>query len=158
LLGRAVATLAEGLSTLGDLREGEVAWTIAAALKAADVAIPPSLQELVIGEETGIAERAKVLKKEYSRKAKAAVGQVIQGKGADLGDVDAFKRAAVGVGQRAGLLWGSDLGIALQILDVGKGGRAITDSSAALELAAWSVSAAHLALRETLQLSLKGPR
>ncbi len=159
LLGRAVATLAEGLSTLGDLREGEVAWTIAAALKAADVPIPPPLEELVIGEETGIAERAKVLKKEYSRKAKAAVAQVIHGRGADLGEVDAFKRAAVGVGQRSGLLWGSDLGVALQILDVGKGGRAITDSPAALELAAWSVSNAHLTLRDKLQISLhQGPR
>ena len=34
LLGRAVATLAEGVATLGALREGELGWTIAAAFRA----------------------------------------------------------------------------------------------------------------------------
>jgi hypothetical protein len=59
---------------------------------------------------------------------------------------------------RTGLLWASDLAVALQILDVGKGGRALTDSPAALDLVAWSVSNEHLSLREQLELSLKGTR
>ena len=158
LLGRAVATAAEGVATIAELREGELAWTIAAAIKAADLPLPPALQELVVGEDTGIAERAKVLKKEYSRKAKGAIAQVVQGKGDELADVDGFKRRALAVGHRTGLLWASDLAVALQILDVGKGGRAITDSPPALELTAWSISNEHLTLREQLQLSLKGTR
>ncbi len=158
LLGRAVATIAEGVAGLAELRDGELAWTLAAALKAAELPLPPQLQELVIGEETGIAERAKILKKEYNRKAKAVIASVVQGRGSELSDVDAFKRAALAVGQRAGLVWASDLAVALQILDVGKGGRALTDSPAALELTAWSVSREHIEIREQLQLSLKGTR
>jgi hypothetical protein len=158
VLGRVVATLAEGVASLAELRESEHAWTLAAAIKAADVPIAPALQELVIGEDTGIAERAKILKKEYSRKTRAAVAAAVQGKGPELAEVAAFRRAALAVGHRVGLLWSSDLAVALQILDVGRGGRAITDSPAALELAAWSVSNEHLDLRETLQLSLKGAR
>ncbi len=158
ILGRAVACVAEGVASLTELREGELAWTIAAAVKAVDLPLPSALQELVIGEDTGIAERAKVLKKEFSRKAKAAITQLVQSKGAELANVDAFTRGALAARQRTGLLWASDLGVALQILDVGKGGRAITDSPAALDLVAWSVSNEHLALRELLQLSLKGTR
>jgi hypothetical protein len=50
------------------------------------------------------------------------------------------------------------LAVALSILDVGKGGRALVDSPAALELVAFSVSDDHLRLREKLGLSLKGSR
>jgi len=158
LLGRAVSTVAEGVAGLAELREGEVGWTIAAALKAADLALPVQLQELVVGEDTTVNERAKILKKEYNRKAKAAIAQVVQGKGAELAAIDELRRTALAAGQRTGLVWGSDLAVALQILDVGKGGRAITDSPAALDLVAWSVSNEHLELREKLQLSLKGSR
>jgi hypothetical protein len=62
------------------------------------------------------------------------------------------------VTNRAGLLWSSDLAVALSVLDVGKGGRAVADSPAALDLAAWSVSDHHLRLREKLGLALKGSR
>jgi hypothetical protein len=157
LLGRVVATLAEGVAGLADLREGELAWTIAAALRAIDAPVPPQLQEIVVGEDTGIAERAKVIKKELGRKAKAAV-QGVASKGAELANVDAFRRSALAVRNRAGLCWASDLGVALAVLDVGKGGRDIADSPAALDLASWSVSAAHLDLREKLQIALKGSR
>jgi hypothetical protein len=156
LLARAVATLAEGVATLSELREGELPWTIAAALRAVDVQVPPALSELVVGDDTSIAERAKVLKKELARKSKQVVTSIAQNKAVDLGNVEAFKRAALAVGHRAGLLWSSDLAVALSILDVGKGGRAIVDSPAALDLAAWSVSDDHLRLREKLGLSLKG--
>src|SRR6185295_16762718 len=71
LLGRAVATLAEGGATLAALREGELGWTIAAALRAIDLPIPPGLNSEIAGEDASIAERARILKKEMSRKAKA---------------------------------------------------------------------------------------
>ena len=105
-----------------------------------------------------IAERAKILKKELSRKAKQILVQLAGTRAADLAAVDEFTRAALAVGQRAGLVWASDLAVALSILDVGKGGRALVDSPASLDLVAWSVSDDHLRLREKLGLSLKGSR
>jgi Tfp pilus assembly protein PilF len=158
LLGRVVATIAEGVSTLPELREGELAWTLAAALRAVDVQLPAALGELVFGDETTIGERAKLLKKELSRKAKSAVQELARTRLNQLTSVDDFKRAAIGVGHRAGLLWSGDLAIALSVLDVGKGGRSLSDSQPALDLTAWSVSEAHLRLREKLGNTVKAPR
>lgn len=158
LLGRVVATVAEGVATLSELRDGELAWTIAAALRAVDAQVPAALAEQVVSDDTSIAERARILKKELSRKAKQIVVQLAGSRAGELADVDGFRRSALAVGQRAGLLWASDLAVALSILDVGKGGRALVDSPAALDLAAWSVSDDHLRLREKLGLSLKGTR
>ena len=158
-LGRAVATLAEGLATLPELRESELGWTIAAALRASDVAaIPAGISEHVVGEEVTIAERAKLLKKEIGRKQKAVVQQLVQHKAAELTDVDEFRKLALAVGNRAGLLWCGDLAIAHAQLDVGKGGKALADSPSALELTAWSISDDHLKLRERLGVALKGSR
>jgi hypothetical protein len=120
--------------------------------------VPAGLGEQVVSDDTSIAERAKIFKKELSRKAKQIIVQLAATRAADLADVEGFKRAALAVRQRAGLLWASDLAVALSILDVGKGGRALVDSPAALDLAAWSVSDDHLRLREKLGLSLKGSR
>ncbi|MBV8758093.1 MAG: hypothetical protein JO257_12480 [Deltaproteobacteria bacterium] len=156
LLGRAVATLAEGTSALDALREGELAWTIAAALRAFDQPVPAQLAEVVAGEDAPIAERAKVLKKELSRKARGVVQQL--GRSAGESDVAQFEAAAIAVGQRAGLVWAGDLAVALSVLDVGKGGRSITDSAAALALVAWSVSDEHLKLRDKLGVAIKGAR
>jgi hypothetical protein len=72
----------------------------------------------------------------------------------DLSDVEAIRRTAIAVGHRAGLLWSGDLAVALSVLDVGKSGRALVDSPFALDLVAWSVSAAHLGLREKLGLGV----
>src|SRR5262249_14134764 len=123
LLGRAVGTIAEGVTVIADLREGELAWTIAAALRASDAKLPPALVEQVVNDENSVAERARVLRKELSRKAKAVLVQLSQTKPNALSDVDGLKRAALGVGHRAGLLWASDLAVALNVLDVGHGGR-----------------------------------
>jgi hypothetical protein len=41
-------------------------------------------------------------------------------------------------------------------LDVGKGGKAITDSPLALDLTAWSVSAEHARIRQMLGISIGG--
>jgi hypothetical protein len=155
LLGRTVATLAEGVAGLADLREGELPWTIAAAMRACDVAIPPSLSELVSGEETSIAERAKVLKKELSRKAKGVIAQVAP-RIRDAAEIETFRTRTLETRNRAGLVWAGDLAVALGILDVGKGGRQLTDSPAALALVGWSVSLEHLKLRSQLGVALKG--
>jgi hypothetical protein len=154
-LGRVVATIAEGVATLGDLRDTELEWTIAAALKACDVAPPPALAERVAGDETSIADRAKLLKKELSRKARGAVQQLVQARAAELVHIEGLRRNALAVGHRAGLLWAGDLAVALAQLDVGKGGRTLVDSPAALELVAWSVSEPHLQLRDKLGVALK---
>ena len=156
LLGRAVALLAEGFATLPDLRDVELGWTFAAALRAADLAIPPGIADEVVGEDASIAERTKILKKELSRKAKAALQQIVQQRTAELVDIAGFRRAAHDVANRAGLLWAGDLAVALAQLDVGKGGKALTDSPAALELTGWSVSEEHERLREKLGVALKG--
>jgi hypothetical protein len=71
-------------------------------------------------------------------------------------DIAGFRHAAAAIGHRAGLLWCGDLAVALAQLDVGKGGKAISDSTAALELAAWSVSDEHARLREVLGVGLRG--
>lgn len=157
-LGRAVATLAEGVATLGALREGELGWTIAAVFRAIDVAVPPALHAEIAGEDAGIAERAKILKKEMSRKAKAVVQQIMQTRPAEIVNVETFRHDALAIGDRAGLLWAGDLAVAHAQLDVGRGGRALTDSWGALELTAWSVSEDHMKLRERLGIGLRGVR
>jgi hypothetical protein len=99
-----------------------------------------------------------VIRKEMSRKARGVVQQLAQQRGGELVDIAGFRRGALGAGNRTGLLWSGDLHVALTQLDVGRGGRAITDSAAALDLVAWSVSDEHLRLRELLGISLKGAR
>jgi hypothetical protein len=158
LLGRAVATLAEGVATLGALREGELGWTIAAVFRAIDAALPPALHAEIAGEDASIAERAKILKKEMSRKAKAVVLQIAQTRPTEIVNVETFRHDALAIGDRAGLLWAGDLAVAHAQLDVGRGGRSLTDSWGALELTAWSVSEDHIRLRDRLGVGLKGAR
>jgi len=158
-LGRAVATLAEGLTGLIDLRDNELGWTFAAALRAVDVTtIPAGLADHVAGEDASIAERARVLKKELGRKQRAAVLELAKQRPTELGDVARFRRAALAIGQRAGLVWAGDLAVAHAQLDVGRGGKALHDSAPALELTAWSVSEDHLKLRDKLGVALRGTR
>ena len=155
-LGRTIAAIAEGVSALAHLREGELGWTIAAALRAVDAPIPTALGEHVAGEDASIAERAKLLKKEMSRKARSTVQQLAQSKSAELVDVGGFLQAALATTHRAGLLWAGNLAVAHAQLDVGKGGRSLADSTAALELTAWSVSEDHARLRDKLGIAIKG--
>jgi tetratricopeptide (TPR) repeat protein len=156
-LARAVATLAEGAAGLPALREGELGWTLAAAFRAIDLAIPPALAAEITGEDASIAERARLLKKEMSRKAKATVQQIVQSR-PELGNVEAFRQRVIAIADRAGLVWCGDLAVAHAQLDVGRGGRTLTDSKSGLELTAWSVSEDHLALRDRLGVGLKGAR
>src|SRR5262249_4083731 len=112
-IGRTVATLAEGVATLPELRDGELELFVAAALRACDLPLRAALGELVVGQDTPVAERAKVLKKELGRKAKGSLAQLSQQKAAELADVATFRQAALAIGQRAGLLWAGDLAVAL---------------------------------------------
>ncbi|HEY4177595.1 MAG TPA: tetratricopeptide repeat protein [Kofleriaceae bacterium] len=158
-LGRALAMLAEGLGGLAGLREGELGWTIVAALRACDVTpIPRVIADAATGEESSIAERAKLLKKELGRKQKAAVNELVRTKATELAAIDEFRRDALAIGHRAGLLWCGDIAVAHAQLDVGKGGKALSDSPFALELTAWSISDDHMKLREKLGVALKGSR
>ena len=157
-LGRTVAMLAEGAAGVTLLREGELGWTLAAALRAIDLAVPPALAAEIDGEEASIAERARLLKKEMSRKAKATVQQIVQTKAGELGHLEAFRQRVIALGDRAGLLWCGDLAVAHAQLDVGRGGRTLVDSRSALDLTAWSVSEDHLVMRERLGVGLKGAR
>jgi tetratricopeptide (TPR) repeat protein len=157
-LGRAVAHVAESIAPLADLHDHELAWTLVAALYAVDAKVPPALSELAADQDAAVAERAKVLKKQLSRKARGIVQQLAQAKANELGAVEPMRRAAIAVGQRTGLLWSGDLAIALQVLDVGKGGRALIDSPTALDLVAWSVSEEHMRLRDKLGIALAGNR
>ena len=157
-LGRAVAHAAEGVAPLGDLHDHELEWTIVAALQAAEAKVPPVLADVVADQQAAIAERARVLRKQMSRKARATVQQLAQTKAHELSAIDELRNAALGAGQRAGLLWSGDLAIALSVLDVGRGGRALADSPIALDLVAWSVAEDHLKLRAKLGIALAGMR
>ena len=156
-LGRAVAHVAEGIAPLAELHDQELAWTLVAALQAVDAKVPPALLELVPDQGVAIAERTKLLKKHLSRKARAVVQQAAQ-RPSELFAVEDMRAAALAVGQRAGLLWSGDLAVALAVLDVGKGGRALIDSPSALELVGWSVSEEYLKLRARLGIALSGMR
>ncbi|TMQ08684.1 MAG: hypothetical protein E6J91_32560 [Deltaproteobacteria bacterium] len=140
------------------LREGELSWTIAAALRAVDLPLPPALGSELAGEDASIAERARLLKKEMSRKAKATVSHIAQSRASEIAQVEAFRQSALAIGDRVGLLWAGDLAVAHAQLDVGRGGKALIDSPSALDLTAWSVSEDHLRLRERLGIGLKGGR
>jgi hypothetical protein len=84
------------------------------------------------------------------RKAIAAFGPRL----GEIRDPLGWRRAKISSAQRLGLLFAGDLAVALGAMDVGRGGRHISTDPAALELAAWSVSQAHLELRRARQLAL----
>ena len=122
--------LAEGVATLPELREGELGWTIVAALRASEVAVPPGLADEIDGEDASIAERAKILKKELSRKAKAVVQQLAQQRGRrarSTSRASGARRSRVGQPRRPRCGRATSR-VALAQLDVGRGGKALTDS------------------------------
>jgi hypothetical protein len=157
-LGRAAYHAADGTGMLSELREGEGAWWVAAALRVAEVTVPAALVEAVAGDDAAVAERVRLLGKHLARKDKKALSGLV-GRLREINTPDAvtrWRRAAQGAGHRAGLLFAGDLAVALAMLDVGRGGRALADSPAALDLCAWSVSEAHTALRRALGCAVGG--
>jgi tetratricopeptide (TPR) repeat protein len=154
-LGRALALAANGYGTLAEIRDGELERFTVAALRAADAPVPPYLQELVTGEDAALAERTRLMKKHLSRKDRTTIGQLAL-RGEALADVAGFRRAALGAANRAGLLWCGDLSVALAAIDAGRGGRAVADSPAAIDLVVWSISTHHVTMREELGIGLSG--
>lgn len=154
-LGRALALAVTGYGTLAEIRDGELERFVVAALRAADAPVPSYLQELVTGEDAALAERTRLMKKHLSRKDRTTIGQLAL-RGDALTDVAGFRRAALGAANRAGLLWCGDLSVALAAVDAGRGGRAVADSPAAIDLIVWSISTQHLTMREELGIGLGG--
>jgi hypothetical protein len=154
-LGRGLALAVNGYGTLAEIRDGELERFVVAALRAAESPVPPYLQEMVAGEDAALTERARLMKKHLSRKDRTTIGQLAS-RGDAFVDVNGFRRAALGAANRAGLLWCGDLAVALAAIDAGRGGRALTDSPAALDLVVWSVSTHHLTMREELGIGLAG--
>ena len=140
--------IAEGVATLAELRDGELEWTLAAALRAAEATVPPALAEAVAAPTTtqrSPSARRCSRRSCRARRADTRAAARASKAPASSSTSTAFRAAALAIGQRAGLLWCGDLAVALALLDVGKGGRALADSPAALELVAWSVSEEHIA-------------
>jgi tetratricopeptide (TPR) repeat protein len=154
-LGRALALAVHGYGTLAEIRDGELERFVVAALRAAEVAVPAYLLDLVAGEDAAMGERTRLMRKHLSRKDRATIAQLAQ-RGDAVVDVSGFRRAALGAANRAGLLWCGDLGVALAAIDAGRGGRALPDSPAALDLVVWSVSIHHVMMRDELGIGLSG--
>ena len=152
-LGRSAMLAAEATGSLFDLKEPEVGWFLAAAVKAVELAAPAGLAEIAGQDPTAVAERTKLLQKHLSRRDKKALAAIAPQLGtiATADDVAAWRRGAISSAHRAGLLIAADLAPALAALDV-RGARAIADSPHAADLMAWSVSRAHLELRRHLGL------
>lgn len=155
-LGRSAMLAAEATGSLFDLKEPEVGWFLAAAVKAVELAMPPGLAAIAGPDATAVAERTKLLQKHLSRRDKKALAAIAPQLGAiaTAEDVAAWRRGAISSAHRAGLLIAADLAPALAALDV-RGARAIADSPHAADLIAWSVSLAHLELRRHLGLGGK---
>jgi tetratricopeptide (TPR) repeat protein len=153
LLGRALWLAADGAGTLADLKEQEVVWFLIAALRAAELQVPPALTEIAAGEEAAVADRAKMVAKHMARRDRKTIAALAPRLG-HFGEPLGWRRAKLASAQRLGLLYAGDLAVALGAMDVGRGGRHIATDPAALELASWSVSAAYLELRRTRQMAL----
>jgi tetratricopeptide (TPR) repeat protein len=153
LLGRTLWLAADGGGTLADLKEQEVVWYLIAALRAAELPVPPVLAELAAGEDAAVGERARLVAKHVARRDRKAIAALAPRLG-QLGEPLGWRRAKLASAQRLGLLFAGDLSVALGAMDVGKGGRHIATDPVALELAAWTVSAAHLELRRARQMAL----
>ncbi|MEZ4404667.1 MAG: hypothetical protein R3B06_31895 [Kofleriaceae bacterium] len=153
MLGRAVATAADGTAALAELKDAEVAWFVVAALRVAGVPVPAAVAAAVAGDEAAIAERTRLVDKHIARRDKKAVAALAPRLG-ELPDLTRWRAAMVASTQRAGLLWSGDLGVALGAIDVGRGGRHL--DPVALDLVRWSVSAVHAELRAARQLVAPG--
>ena len=150
-LGRAVAQLRDGTGTLAELRDEELLLLFAAAAQVAGVSPPPPvLAEVASANE--VAERSRQLSKQLGRRDRKNLA-LVSSRFSQLADPIAWRRAALSTGWRAGLLIGGDIEAALDVLDVGRGGRSVLDNREALDLLAWAVGDDHLALRGQLGLA-----
>ena len=142
-----------------DLREGELAVDDRRRAARGRAARPAGARRARRrARTTSIAERAKVLKKELSRKAK---GDRRAGRASAADDARRRSRrsarAALAVGHRAGLVWSGDLAVALADPRRRQGrSRAHRQPGGARRSSAWSVSDDHLRLREQARRRAQG--
>jgi hypothetical protein len=158
LLGRAAQFASAGTGILAELRDAELWWYWAAAAKAAELPLSPSLAEAVAGDDPAVTERARAIAKALGRKEKKLLATADKIRTVDAGEIATWRNHAINVANRAGLLMCGDLAIALAMLDVGRGGRSLVDSESALDLVAWSVGEGHLLLRRELGYAVGGPK
>ncbi|HWM88887.1 MAG TPA: hypothetical protein VNO33_23715, partial [Kofleriaceae bacterium] len=149
-LGRACALLHQGTSTLAELAHQMLAAWFAAAAKLALGEVP---RVLLSGTDARRQEDlVKQLDKHLDRRGHKSLAATEHGFAA-IGDLGAWRRAALRTGARAGLLLCADLPAALDLLDLGPGARSLTDDRDALSLLAWAVSGERMDLRRRLGLA-----
>lgn len=153
-LARNVALLAERVATIAELRESDLVGYVVASLRSVDAQVPAELAAIVRAEETVVAERARAMRK-LARKDRAAV-VTLAARASELAALPAYRHAALAMSHRAGLLWAGDIAVALEMLDVGRGARAIADNPIAQDLMMWSVSVDHRRARDELGLARGG--
>lgn len=153
LLGRAVAQLRDRTGTLAELRPDELTMFFAAAAGIAGVnPAPPALAAIAADAPAAVDQRHKQLSKHLGRREKKNLA-LVAGRFSEIGDPLAWREAAISTASRAGLLLSGDVAVALDVLDVGRGGRSLVDEQPVLDLLAWAAGDAHLALRKALGLS-----
>ncbi|HPH67921.1 MAG TPA: hypothetical protein PLF40_19315, partial [Kofleriaceae bacterium] len=153
-LARNVALVAERVSTIAELRESDLIGYVVASLRSVDAQVPAELATVVRGEEAVVAERARAMRK-LARKDRAAV-VALAARASELIGLPLYRNAALAMSHRAGLLWAGDIAVALEMLDVGRGARAIADNPIAQDLMMWSVSVDHRRARDELGLARGG--
>jgi len=147
LLGRALTHLRTGTGTVAHMRNDELALLFAAAANVAGVS---PLPEVLAGlEASAVADRAKALHKHLGRRERKNLA-LLASRFSELSDPVQWRSAVMSTAARAGLLLAGDISVALDILDVGRGGRSLKDNPAALALLAWAVGNDHAALRRKL--------
>ncbi len=152
-LGRCAQLAASAAGALPELRDIELAWLVAAAIRASDGKVPEGLAGAVTADDTAVAERTRALGKALGRKEKRAIATWSTSQRVDAPMLAGWRRATIGVANRMGLLAAVDPGAALAQLDVGHGGQAIEDSPVGQDLVRWTLSAEHVALRAELGLA-----
>ncbi|HVV83412.1 MAG TPA: tetratricopeptide repeat protein, partial [Kofleriaceae bacterium] len=155
LLGRASWQVADRTAALAELKDAEVAWYLVAALRASEVPVPPALAELCRGDDAAVAERTRLVTKHLARRDRKTIAG-LAGRLAEVRDVPGWRSAVVSSGARAGLAFAGDLHVALEAIDVGRGGRTLATDPVGLDLAVWTVSAPYLSLRRRRGLTIDG--
>lgn len=152
-LGRCAQLAASGAGALPELRDIELAWLVAAAIRASDARVPNGLAAVVSADEAAVGERTRALGKALGRKEKRGIATWASSQRVDAPMLAGWRRATIGVANRFGLLAAGDPDAALAQLDVGRGGQAIEDSPLGQDLVRWTLSADHVALRAELGLA-----
>ena len=150
MLGRAVAQARLGIGALPELGQEETVLLLAAAVQIAGVSAMPAALAEAAGA-SGMDERVRGLQKHMGRRDRRQLARLVE----QMSDVEpaVWRHAALCTAARAGLLLAGDVRGPFDVLDLGRGGTAVTGSRAALDLLVWMVSEDHLWLRRHLGLT-----